>query len=88
MKNQPITQLIYLLILTAMGSFGMANSQDQPLDKAERKAVVEAVSTQLKDNYIFPELANKMAKTINKNLKKGQYQGHHRCTSFCPATHR
>lgn len=73
MKNTPIKSL-YLLILCLVTAHVAAQQPPEPLTQAERKSVVEAISQVLKENYIFPEVAEKMAKTIEKNLKKGHYQ--------------
>ena len=51
-----------------------AQNTNEAIDKAEKKEVVEAVSKQLVEKYVFPELAQKMADKIKKNLKKGKYK--------------
>jgi hypothetical protein len=60
---------LYGLLIT---SPSLAN--EQKLDETERQAVVEGISQQLTDNYIFPEVAERMAKKLRKNQKKGAYR--------------
>ncbi|WP_255589708.1 S41 family peptidase [Marinicella meishanensis] len=70
------TSKTLICLLTGLLVAGLATAQEPPapLTQAEHEAVVEAISRQLQDHYIFPKLADKMAKSIRKNLKKGQYQ--------------
>jgi hypothetical protein len=47
--------------------------EDVPLDAAGRKRVVEAILSALKQNYVYPETAEKMAAAIHDNQQKGKY---------------
>jgi hypothetical protein len=47
--------------------------EDVPLDAAARKHVVEAVGSALKQNYVYPEAAEKMAAAIHGSQEKGKY---------------
>src|SRR5271157_283822 len=47
--------------------------EDVPLDAAGRKRVIEAVLSALKQNYVYPETAEKMAAAIHDNQQKGKY---------------
>jgi hypothetical protein len=47
--------------------------EDVPLDIAGRKRVIEAVLSALKQNYVYPETAEKMAAAILDNQQKGKY---------------
>ena len=51
-----------------------AEDQASTVDKKEQTEVIEAISKQLQDNYIFPKVANKMATHIRKQHKKGKYK--------------
>jgi len=46
----------------------------QPKLSAEEMTVtIDSINSILLKNYIFPEVANKMAQSLNANLKKGAY---------------
>jgi hypothetical protein len=47
--------------------------EDVPLDAAARKHVIEAVLSTLKQNYVYPETAEKMAAAIHDSQEKGKY---------------
>jgi C-terminal processing protease CtpA/Prc len=47
--------------------------EDVPLDAAGRKRVIAAVLSTLKQNYVYPETAEKMAAAIHDNQQKGKY---------------
>ncbi len=47
--------------------------EDVPLDAAGRKRVIEAILSALKQNYVYPETAEKMAAAINDHQEKGKY---------------
>lgn len=74
MKSSTKNQILWLSLCVLFTAVGHAQPNPEPLDHAERKQVVEAIGQQLNDNYIFPEVAEKMAKKISRNLKKGNYQ--------------
>lgn len=46
---------------------------DIDIDPPTQKRVVDKLSTDLKENYVFPDLAKKMANDINARLRKGEY---------------
>lgn len=74
MKIIPTCVYIFCLLTIFNGSFVQAQPADPPLEKTERLAVVNAIGQQLKDHYIFPDVADKMARKISRNAKKGQYE--------------
>lgn len=45
----------------------------RPLDAATKEAVIESIHDQLKSNYVFPEVGEKMCAMLMKNLKSGAY---------------
>ncbi|MFT5014755.1 MAG: hypothetical protein ACJAX5_002869 [Patiriisocius sp.] len=51
-----------------------AQAADENISNKEKKAVIEAVSQQLEDNYVFPEIAKTMADQLKKSLSKGNYE--------------
>jgi hypothetical protein len=73
MNLSPSKRIYWLCLCVLMSAAGQAQNNPDPLSETERKQVVEAIGQQLNDNYIFPEMAEKMAKKISRNLKKGSY---------------
>ena len=69
MKRITITFLFLLLI-----SFVFAQSSDYKLDLKEQKRTIDSISTNLKANYIFPDVAEKMNSLIADNFKRNQYK--------------
>jgi hypothetical protein len=45
-----------------------------PIDEATKAAVIDSLSEALENIYVFPDVAEKMQKTIRKNLKRGNYE--------------
>lgn len=73
MKNQFKTVfLISLLILFSFVLYPQDKAKD--LTEKERNEVVKSISKLLKANYVYPEVADKMATLIDTNLKNGKYQ--------------
>ncbi|MEK6644681.1 MAG: S41 family peptidase [Planctomycetota bacterium] len=46
---------------------------NRSLDAATKQSVVEAIRDQLKTNYVFPDVADKMCAALDKNLSSGTY---------------
>jgi C-terminal processing protease CtpA/Prc len=74
MKKNFTKSIILLLTLVIINMSVYAQNTDESVSKKEVKEVVEAVSKQLEDNYVFPEIGKKMANQLKKNLKKGKYK--------------
>lgn len=74
MKNKLTKSILLLATALFFGNNVHAQNTDEAIDKAEKKEVVQAVGEQLVEKYVFPELAQKMADKISKNLKKGKYK--------------
>ncbi len=47
--------------------------ETERLDAEARKAIVLKISKLLTDNYVYPEIGNKMGSAIEQNLKEGAY---------------
>ena len=52
----------------------LAQDVDAPLTSQEKSAVIDSIANQLKDNYIFPEIAEKIVEKINENQKSRIYE--------------
>lgn len=50
-----------------------AYSQDENLNKAYKKEIINSINFQLKDKYVFPDVADLMAEDILKRYKRGDY---------------
>jgi retinol-binding protein 3 len=51
----------------------MAQGVESKLTTAEMSVTIDSVNAILQKNYIFPEVADKMAQSLKMNLKKGNY---------------
>ncbi|HMU46447.1 MAG TPA: S41 family peptidase [Chitinophagaceae bacterium] len=68
----------YLIILASIFISTYITAQNpgetiKPLTPAEKKEVIDSFSSLLKNNYIFPEVAEKMNQLIAGKLSKGDY---------------
>jgi hypothetical protein len=45
------------------------------LDKAEKKAVIDALNENLEREYIFPEITEEYVGMLNQNFRSGRYDG-------------
>ncbi len=66
------TKFIFLILLFHF-CLNAGYSQKPTISKEELKAVITDISKKLKSTYVFPELADKMADAISKNLASGAY---------------
>ncbi len=68
-------KLFLLALLIALG-IAVVRSQDapDPVSPEEQKDVVDNINRLLKENYVFPEVANEMAALLEKKLKEGHYK--------------
>jgi len=63
------------ILLVFVGALdGTALAQPPVLEATEKKQVVEAAASALEKQYVFADVAAKMAALIRQNLEKGQYQ--------------
>jgi len=66
--------LLFITFLISF-SFGLyAQDKTKELDEKERTKVIKSISKLLKANYVYPEVADKMATLIETKLKDGEYQ--------------
>lgn len=71
MKTSKILASVILLIAPLLA---VAQIPAQPsVDAAQKKEAVESLSVLLKENYVFPEVADKAAAQIQKQLASGAY---------------
>lgn len=74
------------LVLTAFSFFFsitvLAQGGNQSIDGIEQKRVIDSVSFLLANNYIFPEVAEKMNALLQENYKKGMYNSTTGASSF------
>lgn len=63
---------ILILILSVSVT---AYSQSEKLTKAYKKEIIDSINFQLKDKYVFPDVAELMAKDLLKRYKRGDYDG-------------
>ncbi|MEX0813285.1 MAG: S41 family peptidase [Chitinophagales bacterium] len=69
MKKHTIT-LLFLLLISGL----FAQSTDYKIDSQEQKRTIDSISSNLKANYVFPDMAEKMNKLIIKKFKKKEYK--------------
>ncbi len=74
-----------LLPALAVPAFGQAVMNADPLpaiDQADRKAIVDSVARAIRDVYVFPDVAEKMATLIEKNARGRKYDSADRPADF------
>jgi retinol-binding protein 3 len=50
-----------------------AQAVDPKLSFAEMSATIDSINNRLQKNYVFPEVADRMAQNLTSNFKKGKY---------------
>lgn len=70
MKN--ISTITLAVMLCFALCTGHSKAQEQ-LTNQEKKTVIDSISIKLNSNYVFPEVATKMASSIQSKFKKGDY---------------
>jgi C-terminal processing protease CtpA/Prc len=73
MKKQTIIVLFVLIGFFVLNC--TAQETEAKIDPAEQQEVVKSIGDILEKNYVFPEVAKKMAAHIQQKLKKGKYNG-------------
>ncbi|MCD4730642.1 MAG: S41 family peptidase [Bacteroidales bacterium] len=73
MKNYRAIIITVISFLLFQTSDMLAQNVDAPLTCQEKSAVIDSIVNQLKANYVFPDIADKIAVRIEGNLKKGVY---------------
>lgn len=62
-------------VVQAQPAPAAATASARPVDAAERRAVVEDLAAKLAGNFVFPEVGEKYAAMLRKNLAAGAYDG-------------
>jgi hypothetical protein len=71
----PALRIAVWLVVGAIAASAGAQTEDRPLAEGERSAVVESLAEQLVRNYVFPDVAERMAKTIRQRQASKAYDG-------------
>lgn len=66
--KQSLIVLVYLF-----SAASICSSQEVGITKSMMEAVIKDVASQLKSDYVFPELGDKMAQKIAENFQNGSY---------------
>lgn len=66
-------KLLISVMLSTLSSFSACAATDMPLSAADRAAVVQKVTADIKANYVDPALANRIASAIAKRQVGGAY---------------
>lgn len=74
MKNYKVKIITAVVTLLIFQTFPLFAQSDKSLNEQEQNTVVDSIGNQLKENYVFPEVADKMISKITNNLKKGVYK--------------
>ena len=61
------------LLLPASVLFGTAACTDTRLDDAARVATITEVADHIRSNYVYPEIGERLAETLMRNLEDGVY---------------
>ena len=77
--------IVCLLLLGPMHLFAQTATPSTLIDSTDRKAVIKSLGEQLKANYIFPDIAEKAAKTLSANASSGAYDGTKTTKAFAVA---
>jgi hypothetical protein len=73
------------LVLPALVFTLQAQEAGAPVSSAQRKEVVEALGKALKTHYVFPEVAEAVAKTLSGKASQGAYDGANTAKAFAEA---
>ncbi len=75
MKTLKHIQVVLIVVLISCFSLSTASAQSKmpTISKEEQKQVVDSVIKFMKENYVFPEVGNKVADIVATNFKKGKY---------------
>jgi hypothetical protein len=76
-----------LLLLPFLVPALVAQAPSAPITAAERTAVVEALGKVLKERYVFPDVAEKVAQALKAKAARGAYDAHGTATAFAEALH-
>jgi retinol-binding protein 3 len=76
-RRRKVQKRILSLIIFLGLAFAGLSGQDKPaaFDKAEKKAVIDALCENLDREYIFPDITEKYIRMLKDNLQSGKYDG-------------
>ena len=76
-----------LALLVALAPIGLTMSQDHPppVDAARRSAVIATLATQLHDNYVFPDVAERISASLKSKDARGGYSAATDAAAFSDA---
>jgi retinol-binding protein 3 len=74
-----------IFVITGARAQPAADANGPAIDAVERSAVIEAVITQISNNYVFPDAAKKMEEAIRRQLMNHAYDGVSNCGDFAKA---
>ncbi|MDO5970471.1 S41 family peptidase [Flavivirga aquimarina] len=74
MKTTNIFTLIFPALIVLFSTQITAQEKTSLLTLEEQQIVVDSISSKLNANYIFPDVAAKMASNIESKLRKGDYK--------------
>jgi len=78
-----------MLVLFFQNGYSQAHSTDAPaVDSQMQAAIIDSVAKALKEVYVFPDVAGKMADLVHDNLKAGEYKKTTNLTEFTEALTR
>ena len=72
MKNYKILSIIILLISSI--NYGFAQKNKLFLAESEKVETIKAIGNIINENYIFPEVSDKIIHFINSKLMEGKYK--------------
>ena len=64
---------ICFLLSTLLNSFTLAQSQNQIIDKKDRKDIIKRIAQILNEKYVLPEIGRQCGEQIKTRLKAGDY---------------
>ncbi|MEM1134675.1 MAG: S41 family peptidase [Bacteroidota bacterium] len=71
--NVKLVAIILFLVLFFQ-DLELAAQLDEPkLSRKEITVTIDSINNKLHNNYVFPEVADEMSKTLKRNLKEGKY---------------
>jgi hypothetical protein len=83
MRSPTATVLAWIVIVSCAAAHRPLRAQaPAPIDAAERRTVVEQIGTLLKDNYVFPDVAQKSADHLASKLTAGEFNSLTDATAF------
>ncbi len=71
MKNRTITFIIGIFVFISTSLYSQVS--ENVIENIEKQQVIDSVITHLNDRYIFPDVADQIAKKLKNNIKNGLY---------------